>query len=649
MASPTLLIRRLKVEGELCCDLSFEQGVNVIQGQRHAADPRTSNACGKTTLVELIRCGLGRRYSGYADFPELTRIREKVDRLWLEVEVNGSILLIERSLRNLTGLMSIRWEPYQPNIEKSNADRVTPAELSPIMLDRLGIPEVSVTTKDGSMETLTFQLLQRAFILHQEDSFLDILDKVQPDIRRTQVIGLLSGITSVAAFNLEPKVGEVQQQISAIENRIREVEGFLAEHGVASVLEAAKAVRQAREALAGARATQLAMQRQIIDAQEQQEQHSRGKVEALRAALLEAQKRRQNFEKGVMGLRDQEADLTELAGSLTLDRKKLRRLRASSDILSSVEFKICPRCMQQVTREMQQREDHGRCSLCARPISHTSDAIPRAVPSDDDLAQQETEAASLLADVRSRLVAEKKALAQILEEEHSLSTQLDNETTAYVSPAVDRLVGQADVIAKLAADLAKAQALQEQAVALERIKQALLPMKEKHTKLSGQLRTARGASSQRLLALRDELMRVLQAFEWQDLQSCDIDPRTLMPFVNGTPHTAWGTGLKGVLAAAYHFSLLALARSVPTYMPTLLVVDSPAVGDLNERNHTALLRYIGSLEYPTTEKDQGTGPEPWQVILTTRRMVPELTPLTRATIWHPDQMLLRPSKDGGTS
>ena len=227
MMSPSLVLNRLVVEGELGCDLSFYGGVNVIAARQDTTDPRFSNTCGKTALVELIKCGWGKQYKGYSHFPELEQLRSRVDRLWLEVSTNGEPVLIERSFQNLTGLMKLRWCRYDERLAYDKAQEVSPAELSPIMLDRLGIPDVSVKQADGSMAKLSFPLLQRAFILHQEDSFFAILDKVEPDSRRTQIISFLTQIRSLESFQLEPEVGEVQREVEELEEKIDRVAAYL--------------------------------------------------------------------------------------------------------------------------------------------------------------------------------------------------------------------------------------------------------------------------------------------------------------------------------------------------------------------------------------------------------------------------------------
>jgi len=118
-----------------------------------------------------------------------------------------------------------------------------------------------------------------------------------------------------------------------------------------------------------------------------------------------------------------------------------------------------------------------------------------------------------------------------------------------------------------------------------------------------------------------------------------------MPNINGQLYIHTGTALKGLATVAYHLALFELAQRRETFLPRILIIDSPAVGDLNDINHDRLLRYIANLA-TTPSASPGRDPDPdaepgWQIILTTRRLVPELRQFVVETISSPDRMLLR--------
>ncbi|MFX1476145.1 MAG: hypothetical protein ACFFCO_11800, partial [Promethearchaeota archaeon] len=199
MTSPSLVIRRVVVEGEISCDLQFERGLNIVWAIQTGGDPRSTNKCGKTSLVELIQHGLGRRQESKAKF-HFAPVMDQLETLWLEIEANAEVLTIERSLQEITARARVREGPYVPGIGDTPAEVVEIEEMSALLLKALSIPVVSVKTAKGELVPLSFPTLMRAFILHQEDSFGAILDRVRPEQRRADIIGFLSGITPVERF-----------------------------------------------------------------------------------------------------------------------------------------------------------------------------------------------------------------------------------------------------------------------------------------------------------------------------------------------------------------------------------------------------------------------------------------------------------------
>src|SRR5437764_2081768 len=117
MASPSLLIRRVVVEGELSCDLPFEYGLNIVQAVPKNGDAKSTNSTGKTALVELIQHGLGKHQDSKAKW-HFNQIIDQVKNLWLEIEANSEVLTIGRSLQKIMAAASVRQGPYIPGIEQ---------------------------------------------------------------------------------------------------------------------------------------------------------------------------------------------------------------------------------------------------------------------------------------------------------------------------------------------------------------------------------------------------------------------------------------------------------------------------------------------------------------------------------------------------
>ena len=640
-ASPHLKIRRIVVTGELTLDLSLHSGLNVVYAPP-TQDPKASNRAGKTALVELIRYGLGRREDdarGYHFEP----IRRQLDTLFLEFEANDRVLTTRRSLARPTAHMAVHPGPYTPDLAEAEGEVIPIPDVSGILLSQLGIPSVDIKTARGELEPLSFPLLMRAFVLHQKDSFGGILDKVYPEVRKTQIIGFLTKIVPVASWEYEGRLSEAQQLVTQLERRFEGTREFLREHGIASVLEAAEAVRFAEIALSGAQAARIAAQQQIRNTGGAYQQGD-GRLERLRNELLTLQTRRADVAQVINAREAEEDRIRALIASLQADEERTERLHTASVLLSTVDFDLCPRCLQDVTSDMRERERYQRCMLCSRPLTVTSDAIPRAAPSAADLADQVAEAELMLADLRVELDARLTERATLQGEEARLARLVEEESRAYVSPALDQLLALSEELSRRERELAEAQVRHQQAEALRDLGGELERTRNDFALLQQERDDARRASQQRVTAFRRIYETILRAVGFPRLNTVRLE-RTLMPLINNQAYTHEGVAYTGLATVVYHLALLRFALSTDTFFPDCLVIDSPAVGDLNDENHDRLLNYLGEVQAGAWGDDACTadGTPRWQIILTTRRRPPALESVTVMEIFGREgQMLLRP-------
>jgi hypothetical protein len=632
MPSPKLIIRRIVVDGNLSLDQTFYPGLNIIHAVQTGEDPKSTNGCGKTSLVELIQHGFGRKHESKAKFHFATIINQ-LDKLWLEFETDSGIYTIERSLKDIFSAARFHEGSYVAGMENSPAELVKIEDMSQLLLKLTDIPEVSVAQKSGERTPLSFRLLMRAFILHQEDSFSEILFKVEPEARKADVIGFLTRITPLDRFPLEEQVGKLKQELQTRENYAEQVTRFLLENNIPSPIEAIARVNTARGNLELAREEQRTLQKSII---QRQTSDRRGQTDTLREQLLGIKREITDIEQGLFGTQTQEDRLKELISSLRGDRQKSQHLQASTTQLSHIEFDICPRCLQDITFEMHYRENSGRCSLCNRPLVTTSDSSPKKILKTDDLDIQIQEAEEILVSVQKELKEHESQIARLREKETEIGQELESQLSVYVSPAIDQLMAQAEVISERQTELARAIHLQEQALSLEKLKADVDDMRSRLARLEDDLEEASKAKRQRREDLRQAYATVLRAVDFPKFREVTLNVQSLMPDINGDLYIHQGTALKGLATVCYHLAMLNLAREKNTYFPKMLVIDSPNTGDLNEDNHAKLLNYLAKLYSGEKDEDQD-----WQIILTTRYLPKELEPFVRDTISNPHRMLLR--------
>jgi len=284
---------------------------------------------------------------------------------------------------------------------------------------------------------------------------------------------------------------------------------------------------------------------------------------------------------------------------------------------------------------MRLREQGARCSLCNRPLTRTSDSPPRKVTKADDVDLQIEEAESVLTAVRAELEQHEGRLAELRAAERDLSAELEQRLAAYVSPAVDQLDAQANIISERQSAFAEARYIKEQADALSALQVQLDALRLRLAALQDERDEVSRARKQKREELRQAYAHVLQAVEFPGVRDVRIDSQTLMPFINDQLYIHQGTALKGLATVCYHLALLALARTQDSYFPRMLVIDSPNAGDLNDENHRKLLDYLASLH---RQEDEDLD---WQIILTTRFLPTDLEPYARERISSPNMMLLR--------
>ena len=642
VGSKDLFIRRVVVTGALSCDVRFQKGLNIIASDSEGAAPTASNQAGKTALVELIRYGLGRPIKSKAGF-HFASIADEIDTLFLEVDLGDETYVVERSLRQTSAAVVVRRGEYGTGLVATGGSMLSVDELSEWLLGQLGIPRVSVKTDAGDLTPLSFPLLSRAFLLHQEYSFGAILQKVQPERRKGDIVGFLTGITPDRRHAVEVELAEAQKAYERERRDLESVSRYLASRGVPTALEAQALVDSRRAALDAAYAAEAAVH-ESIRAETDAAANVQGRVEGVRDRLLAVKEERAAVELDLAGRREERDRLSGLANSLRQDLGRIDRLRTSSVLLSSVAFSACPRCLQEVTSEMEARESLGHCALCARTMGPTSDDVPVQAPRPTDVAAQLSEVQEIVENVDVEIAAREQRLAAMSGLEAELAVELDRAVRQFVSPSVDRLVEASRLIADRERELDRAETLAEQAESLNGTRNEVDRLREAMDALDDERRAVSKPREGRLSLFEQELDRVLRGIEFYQYERSRIERSTLMPFVNGNAYESFGLAYKGLIAVSYYLAMWHLAREVPAYMPRMLVIDSPAVGDLNEVSYGTLLEYVAGLQDPEEDPESLD----WQMILTTRRTVPALDPFVMLSLSSSEgRMLLRRSAGGG--
>jgi hypothetical protein len=98
---------------------------------------------------------------------------------------------------------------------------------------------------------------------------------------------------------------------------------------------------------------------------------------ALRDLLTEAERGLADARAAIIDLARQQADYTSERRRVQSDLDRYHRMRDAGERLASIEFSVCPRCMQSLTRR---QVPDGSCRVCFQP-----DPVTAATLGDTDL------------------------------------------------------------------------------------------------------------------------------------------------------------------------------------------------------------------------------------------------------------------------
>lgn len=626
--SPLLKIKKVVVTGELGCYIKLDSGINIIRGEAYEGDIKASNDCGKTVFMNLIKYGLGER-----DRFSTGEIARKIDMVFLEIELNGSIFTIARKLNMPGARISIYEGSYQSELIRKpymQIDAETP--YSNFLLRQLGIPCIQIpqSQKPGApIRPITFQDFMRVFYMDQKNSFQEILYRVQPDWLKTKILQILLGMSSHEAEQIDLKIKKLIDDIANLKREIENITSFLTQSADANQIKTSK------------KRNELVQGIELLNAQiyslKQQMRGQKGITDELRERLNEISRRLSELQENRTKLIIKVKDFQALMNSLTVDKEKVHKLQEAVFILSSVDFVNCPRCLQRVTTEMRMREDNARCLLCDRPL--LTDVEKTRIPDKDEILDEEINEVRILLERyqcdQQRLDIE---INRISTQKIELQEKLDMQSASYVSPFVDELerllLEQNQIKASIEIidqNLRQWQLLKEREEELDKLK-------IKQEELQCVANKINTHDVTKIKKLSDYYESFLHSIKFPNLKTARIQSSDLMPLVNGHLYTEdTGIGSVSVKVIGYHYALLRFSLDNPCYYPRFLMLDSPKVFDINPETYESVLLQFHRLQ-------DNIGIHDFQVIITARDLPEEMEQYVIERLNSINRMLLRPKR-----
>jgi DNA repair exonuclease SbcCD ATPase subunit len=535
----------------------FRAGINVISGPV---------GTGKSSLLELIRYALG------GDATLTNAVIQAVQRVVLEAQLGSDNYRLERQIGDTTVQATNLRTGEQATYSVRHSKRY--GRLSSFLLEALELPEArlvrSRTQPSASSSPLSFYDYYAYCYVPQAEidrSVVHHLETVREN-RRRSTFELLFGLSDQEILGLVVQVGELTDQLA---------QARAAEAAVARFLRSGddpgeEALREQQ------RATQADLEtarRRLQDLRE--DARSRTLNEGpLREQLSTTATRLQELESRASELQSESDERTRLAAQLDADLRKLDRARTAANILDSIAFVQCPRCLQPV-----ERDGDRICYLCRQPEP------PPPVDADVAYQGERRRVLALLDEVRGLVAASRQELEAVLRERSvvalgvtQLQARIDDRTRLYVSPLFEEI---AAVGARVATIEARLNAIDHSLGHWSRhrglagdVHHIELEISRVNTEIA-EAQAALNSRRQRVTemsGLFDQIVRFLEP-PWYG-SPARIDARTYLPIVNDSRFETLSGGEKTIVNVAYHLALLSYAmRDGMMLLPYLLILDSP--------------------------------------------------------------------------
>lgn len=575
--------------------------LNTTEGEVRYAFPSDltvlagSTGVGKTTLLELVKFGFG----GEADIADVAR--DYVVEVLLDVTLGGSryklartIDLSKRKIVRVTDLVT------RERIADHHTTDTEP-RLNSLLMSALGLPDdmraasrATASSKLGAR--ISFMDIFAFLYLPQQDINREIAhsDQSVREPKRKAVFEVLFGITDAEALGQRSLVNELKGKIDSADVEAKNVAAFLATSNTTTREQAQAVVDQAvaAEHEATAKLTEL---RNTLDPVSDRETH------VIRDLLADAERSAGDSRSLVIDLQRRQGAYQLEWSRVQGDLDRLSRIVDAGHRLASIEFEVCPRCVQALGgRDV----PTGSCRVCLQP-----DPTPEGVTEfdqyeakqlRDQLDEIESQLQSVLLQIEEATAAEAGQQQRVKE----LTALLESRTRERITP---RLQAFADSTQQLAFARAAQQQMEgtlRQWDRLQDIELVARGLRSEREDAKAALRRMEDALAERreqiLTDLSEEYERTVALLGVPGITAASISPTTYLPVINGAPWSDYGPrggGIVTALQVAYWTTLLAVAQKHSwTSYPAFLLIDSPrqAVND-SEALSEALYRRLVAL------------------------------------------------------
>ncbi|MEV7566366.1 AAA family ATPase [Streptomyces tanashiensis] len=550
-------------EGEVRYD--FDSDLTVLTGP---------TGVGKTSLLELIKFAFA---AGEARLASVAV--ESVTDVAVEIGIGKASFRIARSLdsekRKRVRITNLETNERLPDHGISDEN----GSLNGFLLSQLGLPidaRAAATrgksTKPGAR--VTFGDVFKYMYVPQYAINRDIVDSRDSyySPKRKTVFELLFRLTDPEILSLQSSVTTLNGEIDAANTQLKNVLEFLRDSNTSDRDQVERQItdsRREQEAAVEALDTLREELDPVIDRQTQ----------TLRDLLTEAER---GFAEARGVAQDYVRQLEEISREkrrVEGDLARLNRMRDAGERLASIEFSVCPRCMQSLKGRSVPR-DHCRVCLQPDPVIEESGVGSYETQQLDlqlsEMTDQFSETSRLL-EMSKKAATDRESLIQ------SISEALESRTSERVTPRLQVFSDLSEKLATARVTSAQLEATLRQWDRVSDIELRAAELKVEQERIKSKVATKRAALQQRknatLAALDSEFQRTVSELQIKTVESAGFDAESYLPFINGKVFTKTlmsGGGQMTATQIAYWVALMEVAATnADSSFPSLLIIDGP--------------------------------------------------------------------------
>ncbi|GAB3448558.1 hypothetical protein [Actinophytocola sediminis] len=544
---------------------------------------------GKSTLFELIKYGLGG--NGELAQVAVTAVREIQLRVTVGNERFGLTRSLDSKKSKVVRVTDLITHERLPDQRTGDGE----PSLSALLLNALGLPadlraaaRTRTTTNAGAR--ISFADVFTFMYVRQADINRDIASSKESyrEPKRKSVFELLFGLTDAEILRLRSELATRNGERDQANHDHSLVVQFLRDSGTTSRITAENAVQTATRDEATALAEMDAL-RNAVDPVVDRE------TLTLRDLLSEAERSLAAARDTATRLAQQQAEYTSERRRVVLDLDRLRRLQDAGDRLASIEFAVCPRCLQDLTHR---ETPHDQCRLCLQPDPLAVGTAPTSEPSYEQrqLHDQLAEMDELILTVADQLTDTHASIVNRHELIAKLSDDLDARTRNRITPQLQAFSDATRRLTQARAQLHELEGVLRQWDRVDDLGAEADRLQGEVNRLQTAVTNAENQLAQHKSDLMDELdaefAATVAAIGIPGVETAQIHRTNYLPLLNGQSYIKLSPagGVRTTTQIAYWITLITVAlRRRDTLYPAFLLIDSPRTSLNNADNLAAAL------------------------------------------------------------